>query len=220
MRALLHIDARPLTFVATDDGKKTASVDVLGMVFDQDGTEVAHLSTGFTMGLTRRRPTRRWGTDWPICFASRSPVPVRYQVRFAVRDQHSGAIGSAGEFVELHDVAGGAFALSGIVLRPDEASSAGAANVPDDIALNPAQALERLQAWHAARLCVRDLQCGGAGAVRYQRVARRAADLCHRACHARAASGRRATVRRGRRREAGRPAATRQLRPADYGDEA
>jgi len=44
------------------------------------------------------------------------PKPGGYQLRFAVRDTHSGAVGSAGEFVEVPDVGHGAFALSGILL--------------------------------------------------------------------------------------------------------
>ena len=141
VRALLHIDAQPLTFVESEGGKKTASVDVLGMVFDQDGTEVAHLSTGFTMGLTKEGAEAALGDG--IAYMLRVPIPRAgaYQVRFAVRDQHSGVLGSAGEFVEIGDIAGGEFALSGIVLRSDDGKSADPTNVSDDITLTPAQAL-------------------------------------------------------------------------------
>jgi hypothetical protein len=141
VRALLHIDARPLTFVAGEGGRKTASVDVLGMVFDQDGTEVAHLTTGFSMGLTSEAADAALGDG--LAYVLRIPIPRAgaYQVRFAVRDQHSGLVGSAGEFVDVGDMAGGAFALSGIVLRNDDTQVGGAQKVPDDITLTPAQAL-------------------------------------------------------------------------------
>ncbi len=141
VRALLHIDARPLTFVDSEDGKKTASVDVLGMVFDEDGTEVAHLTTGFSMGLTSEAAQAAVGDG--LAYMLRIPIPHAgaYQVRFAVRDQHSGLTGSAGEFVEVSDVAGGAFALSGIVLRSEDSRAAGQSNVPDDISVSPVQAL-------------------------------------------------------------------------------
>jgi VWFA-related protein len=141
VRALLHIDARPLTFVEGEGGKKTASVDVLGMVFDQDGTEVAHLSTGFTMGLAKEAAEAALGDG--LAYMLRIPIPRAgaYQVRFAVRDQQSGMVGSAGEFVEIGDIAGGVFALSGIVLRPDDGSSGASAKIPEDIAITPAQAL-------------------------------------------------------------------------------
>jgi hypothetical protein len=141
VRALLHIDARPLTFVESEGGKKTASVDVLGMVFDEDGTEVAHLSTGFTMGLTKEGAEAALGDG--IAYMLRVPIPRAgaYQLRFAVRDQHSGVLGSAGEFVEIGDIAGGEFALSGIVLRSDDGTIADSTKAPEDITLTPAQAL-------------------------------------------------------------------------------
>jgi hypothetical protein len=141
VRALLHIDARRLTFVDSEGGKKTASVDVLGMVFDEDGTEVAHLSTGFSMGLTSEAADAALGDG--LAYMLRIPIPRAgaYQVRFAVRDQHSGLMGSAGEFVEVADMARGAFALSGIVLRSETSGEGGQSSVPDDISVTPAQAL-------------------------------------------------------------------------------
>jgi VWFA-related protein len=141
VRALLHIDAGRLTFVESEGGRKTASVDVLGMAFDQDGTEVAHFSTGFAMGLTKDAAEAALGDG--IAYMLRVPIPRAgaYQVRFAVRDQHSGLTGSAGEFVEISDVAGGAFALSGIVLRSDNEPAVGGASAPDGMTITPAQAL-------------------------------------------------------------------------------
>jgi len=119
LRALLHIDASALTFAKEADGKSTASADVLGMAFDPDGTEVAHLSTGFTAGLTKdaAEDALRDG----LAYSLRIPIPRAgaYQVRFAVRDRASGRYGSAGEFVDLPDVPHGVFAVSGIVLRSD-----------------------------------------------------------------------------------------------------
>jgi VWFA-related protein len=141
VRTLVHIDARALTFVESEGGKKTASADVLGMVFDQAGMEVAQLSTGFAVALTNEaaEESLREGLAYTL------RIPIRragaYQVRFAIRDQHSGALGSAGEFVEVGDMAGGAFALSGIVLRSDDGKAPAASGGPDAIALTPAEAL-------------------------------------------------------------------------------
>ena len=119
LRALLHIDASALTFAKDASGEAAASADVLGMVFDRDGTEVAHLSTGFSAALTKDA-----GADAlrdGLAYSLRIPIPRAgsYQVRFAVRDRASGKYGTAGEFVDLPDVGHGAFALSGIVLRTD-----------------------------------------------------------------------------------------------------
>ncbi len=123
VRTLLHVDDRALTFAEAENGKKTASADVLGMAFDQNGTEIAHLSTGFEVALTATgvEDALRQG----LVYSLRIPIrrPGAYQVRFSVRDRQSGAIGSAGEFVEVPDIPGGAFALSGIVLRPEGESA-------------------------------------------------------------------------------------------------
>jgi hypothetical protein len=51
-------------------------------------------------------------------------------MRFAVRDAHSDALGSAGQFVDVPDVHGGSFALSSVVL--------GAEEVPDSVSGNKA----------------------------------------------------------------------------------
>jgi VWFA-related protein len=139
-RTLLHIDARALTF-ADSEGKRTASADVLGMVFDQDGTEVAHLSTGFSVALTSEgaQDALRDG----LAYTLRIPIrqPGGYQLRFAVRDRQSGALGTAGEFLEVADVARGAFSLSGIVLRRAETVASGVSDQSDQVLLTPAQAL-------------------------------------------------------------------------------
>lgn len=140
VRTLLHIDAGALTFADAVDGKKTAAADVLGMVFDQNGTEIAQLSTGFEVALTSAAVDEalRQGLAYSL------RIPIRragaYQVRFAVRDRKSGAVGSTGEFVQVPDVEGGAFALSGIVLHPQDGPALDSA-VAGQVSVSPAQAL-------------------------------------------------------------------------------
>ena len=113
------------------------------MVFDGDGTEVAHLSTGASMALTKEQPGAALGDGLAYMLRVPIPRPGGYQLRFAVRDQQSGLTGSAGEFVVIPDIAGGAFALSGIVVHADEGPG-GAVPNPDDTTLTPAQALNVL----------------------------------------------------------------------------
>lgn len=141
VRALLHIDARALTFAEDEAGKHAALADVLGMVFDRDGTQVAHLSTGFSVALMKEAAEEALREG--LAYTLRIPVrkPGAYQVRFAVRDRRSGRLGSAGEFVEIADIAGGAFALSGIVLRGGDSAPASVDQAAEPIALAPSQAL-------------------------------------------------------------------------------
>jgi len=140
VRALLHIDASALTFAKGTDGKSTASADVLGMVFDRDGTEIAHLSTAFEAALTNEgaQDALRDG----LAYTLRIPIPRAgpYQVRFAVRDRQSGKFGTAGEFIELPDIPRGTFAVSGIVLRSDDDLSPGTADA-DRVMISPSQAV-------------------------------------------------------------------------------
>ena len=144
VRALLLIDASALTFAKDEDGKAIASADVLGMVFDKDGTEVAHLSTAFSAALTNEgaQDALRDG----LAYTLRIPIPHAgpYQMRFAVRDRHSDKLGTAGEFVEIPDIPHGAFALSGIVMRVASDASAAAADA-DRIVISPSQAIRSYQ---------------------------------------------------------------------------
>jgi hypothetical protein len=139
VRTLLHVDARALSFVDGAEGRRTASADVLGMVFDGDGTEVAHLTTGFEVALTDAATDE--ALERGLVYTLLVPVPRAggYQLRFAIRDRQSGRLGSAGEFVEVADVPHGDFALSGIVLRSED-DAPGAASAAE-IHVAPEQAL-------------------------------------------------------------------------------
>jgi hypothetical protein len=138
LRAVLHVDARPLTFVDSAGGKKTAGVEVLGLVFDQDGTQVAHVGTGFNVAMPADAAEAALAEGAGVALRIASPRAGAYQVRFAVRDHHSGITGSAGGFVEVPDVAGGAFALSGILLR--QGDPAAGPPLQEEVRVSPSQA--------------------------------------------------------------------------------
>jgi VWFA-related protein len=144
VRALLHVDTTSLTFATGADGKSTASADLLGMVFDRDGTEVAHLSTGFEVTLTPQAVQDALHDG--LAYTLRIPIPRAgpYQVRFAIRDRTSGKYGTAGEFLDLPDVPHGAFAISGIVLRSKDDLVAPADS--ERMVVSPSQALRTYKA--------------------------------------------------------------------------
>ena len=72
------------TLAPGDDGRKTASVDVLGMVFDQAGAEVACLSTGFAVALTDRgRRARRFRDG--LAYNLRIPIRRTGRLSGAIR---------------------------------------------------------------------------------------------------------------------------------------
>jgi hypothetical protein len=141
VRTVLRLDAHGLTFSAGADGTKTATVDLVGLVFDTDHTQVHDINTGFNVTLENGAADQ--AIQDGLVYTARVPIakPGGYQLRFAVRDRRSGAIGTGGAFVAVPDVAGGAFALSGLVLRADQRSAPSASLDSDRFSLPPADAL-------------------------------------------------------------------------------
>ena len=119
VRALLYIDQAALTFTPDDTGRHAAKVDVFGMVFDEWGAPTSGQTAQFTVLLDR--DTNRATLDAGVVYTVVVPVPKPggYQARFAVRDATSGALGAAGEFVDLPDVKKGQLAISGVVLAEE-----------------------------------------------------------------------------------------------------
>jgi VWFA-related protein len=140
VRALLHIDPRALTFTPDDTGRRVAKAEVFGMLFDQLGAPTTGRTAQFTVGLDAETDVAT--LDAGVVYSLVVPVakPGGYQARFSVRDATSGALGAAGEFVEIADVKKGQFALSGVVLgeevRDATAPEAGDATLSRDS--NPA----------------------------------------------------------------------------------
>jgi len=116
VRAMLHVDARALTFTAAPDGTRAAKVSVIGIITDEWGAPQSQHSANFTATLDRDDAERALDAGIVASMVVPAKRAGGFQVRFAVRDDASGALGSASQFVEIPDVAGGAFALSGIVL--------------------------------------------------------------------------------------------------------
>jgi VWFA-related protein len=141
VRTVLHLDAQALAFSTDASGAKTASADLVCLVFNSDGAQVDTISTGFDVRLENdaAEQTLRDG----LVYSAR--VPIRkaggYQLRCAVRDRRSGALGSVGGFVTVPDVMGGAFALSGLVLRAGKGTLATESIGTDRLAVRPADAL-------------------------------------------------------------------------------
>ena len=220
VRALLHIDARALKFVDSEGARKTASVDVLGMVFNQEGAEVGHLSTGFAVALTAEAESDALRDGLAYNLRIPIPRPGGYQVRFAVRDQQSGAMGSAGEFVDVDDMTGGAFALSGIVLRSGDRTARQAVGDADEIALTPAQALRVYRPGTRLSVRLRDLQREHDGRRRGNNLPRHREGVRGGPQHPGASARRRQEVCRRRRPQPRRRAAARQLQAGRVGHDA
>ena len=141
VRTVLHVDAQSLAFSADASGTRTASADLVGLVFDSDGAQVDTVTTGFD--VTLENAAAEQAIKDGLVYTARVPIekPGGYQLRYAVRDRRSGAIGSAGGFVHVPDVTGGGFALSGLVLRAGERTAASESIDSDRFSVRPADAL-------------------------------------------------------------------------------
>src|SRR4051794_32699248 len=69
-----------------------------------------------------------------IVYSTRMPVktPGAYQVRVAVRDTRSAALGSASHFLEIPQVGDGRLALSGVLVRAAAPLADGSATRPEE----------------------------------------------------------------------------------------
>lgn len=141
VRTVLHVDAQALTFSTDANGARIAAADLVGLIFDSSGAQIDTVTTGFDVKLENASAEQAIKNG--LVYTARVPVgkPGGYQLRYAVRDRRSGAVGSFGGFVNVPDIAGGAFALSGVVVRASD-STVGRESIDSDrFSLRPVDAL-------------------------------------------------------------------------------
>jgi VWFA-related protein len=103
LRVGLHIDGRDLSLGDTEDGKKKLAYSVLVIVVSQDSRPAAKDARTFSFALTPEQ-----ATELPVLGVNPSldlqlPGPGQFQIRAAIRDESSGEIGSAYQFVDVPD---------------------------------------------------------------------------------------------------------------------
>jgi VWFA-related protein len=137
LRSFVFLDARDLTFKEQADGTHEAMFELSSIVFGDNGAVIKRKDQSATLRL-RGEPYDRvmregviYGFDLPVEQAG------ALQFRVAVRDNASSRIGVAGNFIEVPNLADDRLALSGIVVRNEEAlrvrpSTNGAAGGGDD----------------------------------------------------------------------------------------
>ena len=140
LRALLHIDLNALTTTRGEDGRETVTADVLALVFDEWGELISRNAN--TLTIASESADAGLSRDGGIVYSLKVPVPRAggYQVRFSIRDRQSGAIGSAGQYVEVDDASHGAFTISGVLLAEAHDPGAGSdahADIDDATAPSP-----------------------------------------------------------------------------------
>ena len=116
VRSLFFIDPAGLTFVDGPDGRKDADVNLLLIAIGDNGQAVAQQRIDVPLRLdpAAYQQLRQRGLLYSARLAIKEPGG--YQVRAAVQDMHSKAVGTGAQFVEVPDVGKDRVALSGVVM--------------------------------------------------------------------------------------------------------
>jgi VWFA-related protein len=117
LATMLYIDPRELHFTRQADGSQKASFETMVVTFDEDGAAVD--SSGRTFVLQAKSDEEyanllKTGVVYVLQHPAKKPGP--YQMRVAVRDTDTGAIGSSSEFIQVPELHRGHLTLSSITL--------------------------------------------------------------------------------------------------------
>ncbi len=134
LTASVQVENEALTY-ENDGGKRTAAVDLVGLLFDDKGKKAGSFQTRLNIdSLSEPASLARSDTIYNY----RLPLkPGLYQVRIAARDGRGGNVGSATQWIELPDLRSKRLALSSLLVgvesiganKPGDPAAAGAPQV-------------------------------------------------------------------------------------------
>lgn len=124
MRAILHIDARDLTFTEQPDHQYKSVFDVLAMTFGGNGAPIDQLGKSYAVTLPERmyRQVQRDGLVYYVTVPIKRPGA--YQLRMSLRDTATQRIGSASDFIQVPDLTNNRLSLSGLTITGLDQSQA------------------------------------------------------------------------------------------------
>jgi hypothetical protein len=146
VKSLFFVDPAGLTFVDGADGRKEADLSLILFAVGDNGVPVnqARRKLELRLDADEYRQLRQRG----LLYSTRLGIkaPGGYQIRAAVQDERSRAIGSSAQFVEVPRVGKGRVALSGVVMMDvasaatdgGQADPAGADTIADGVLGEPA----------------------------------------------------------------------------------
>jgi hypothetical protein len=114
MNVALQVSGSAITF-ENDKDKRTGVIQVVGSVYDDQGKG----GGGFSERLTVHAPTGETDSSATPDIVYNYPLtlpPGLYQVRMAVRDEESGNIGSARQWIEIPDLSTHKIVLSSLIV--------------------------------------------------------------------------------------------------------
>jgi VWFA-related protein len=117
MRAMLHIDARDLSFTDEPKGMHKSIFDLLAITFGDNGAAIEQNGRTYTLVMSDESYKRalRQGFVYNVIVPIKKPGA--YQLRMALRDTNTERIGSVSQFIEVPDVKKNRLTLSGVILK-------------------------------------------------------------------------------------------------------
>jgi VWFA-related protein len=114
LTASVQVVNEALTY-ETMGNKRTAAVDIVGLLFDDKGKKAGNFQTRLSIDSLESDPASAAGSD--TIYNYRLPLkPGLYQIRIAARDGRGGRIGSATQWIELPDLTSKKLAMSSLLL--------------------------------------------------------------------------------------------------------
>lgn len=113
LTASVQVARQFITFNKTE-GKQTASVDLSGIVLDEQGTSVGRFNDRLSIDISSE-PNAALHKDLAYNYQT-ALKPGLYQVRIAARDSKSALMGSAMQWIEIPDLASRKLSMSSLLL--------------------------------------------------------------------------------------------------------
>ncbi|MBS1794296.1 MAG: VWA domain-containing protein [Acidobacteria bacterium] len=117
IRALVHIDAKDITFKKHADGSYTANFQIVAMTFGDNGAESERMTKPYVADFDEKyfQKTQRDGFVYEVL------MPVKkvgaFQFRLALLDQISGEVGAVSQYIEIPNLKKKKLTLSNLVLN-------------------------------------------------------------------------------------------------------
>jgi VWFA-related protein len=117
MRAMLHVDARDLSFTDEPKGMHKSVFDLLAITFGDNGAAIDQDGRTYTLVMSDQsyKKALRQGFVYNVLVPIKKPGA--YQLRMALRDTNTERIGSVTQFIEVPDVKKNRLTLSGVILK-------------------------------------------------------------------------------------------------------
>ncbi len=130
LRAMLHVDARDLTFKQEADGWYSAAFDLVAITFGNNGRIQDRVARTHSLKLRGENyeAVLKNGFVYHVTIPLKQPGPLF--LRVALRDQATAHIGSASQFIEVPNLSQGRLTLSGIQLSAESPGSAQKSSPP------------------------------------------------------------------------------------------